>query len=324
MSQVSLQTPRFLVVVQQRGTVTQTIEYALREARDLHAEFEEPVSVDIRIISPGGSSRSRMQDRIEKTITTFDLREEIRTSVDSLTLIGDTSARRTESLLSQIGTQEISRLIIPAEADLLVEQLREGLGVTTVELAPGTTSHERRRLLHPGGIRRLGTIFGLTYLFYLAIGGFAGGLDLVTGAISASVVALALSHVALSEEPELRRTGGRLARMVVFLPVLLWEVVKANFVIAFIILHPKLPIDPSMEVVETDTREGLERMVLANSITLTPGTVTIDVRDRAFTIHSLTAQAQSELLEGRLQRLVAWVFYGTGRAKPGIDEGGDE
>lgn len=318
------QTPRFLVVVRAERAVAQTIEYALREARDLHAEYDEPVDVDIRVLSTGGSIEPRTRGRIEKTISTVDSSDEIHTSVESLPLAVTESRNGTDALLDRFGTHEISRLVVSADAGLSVERLRERFGVTVVELAPGTTAQGRRPLLHPGGIRRLGTIFGLTYLFYLAIGGFAGGLDIVTGAISASVVALALSHVALSEEPELRRTGGRLARMVVVLPVLVWEIVKANFAIAYIILHPRLPIDPSMEVVDTDTRDGLERMVLANSITLTPGTVTVDVRGRAFTIHSLTARARSDLSKGRLQGLVSWVFHGSGRPGTRTDERGDE
>lgn len=175
---------------------------------------------------------------------------------------------------------------------------------------PRETTRERRRLLHPGGRRRLATIFGLTYLFYLAIGGFAGGADLVTGAISAAVATLAFSHVALREEPRLSRTVPRLARFLAFVPLLCWEILKANVTMAAVILHPRLPIDPAMETVEIGTEEGLERMVLANSITLTPGTLTVDVEGETFTIHSLTAAARDDLAGGRLLRAVAWVFHG--------------
>jgi len=49
---------------------------------------------------------------------------------------------------------------------------------------------------------------------------------------------------------------------------------------------------------------------LANSITLTPGTLTVSVTDRAFTIHSLTAGARADLFDGGLERAVRFVFYG--------------
>lgn len=312
-----------MVVTKSGSTAVQTIDYALREARDLSAEFGGSVLIDIRIIAPDDSIEAGTKNRIEEVISAFDAPAELRTRIEYLTLRGDTSESQTEALLACLGTQSLSRLIIAADTELAIGRLRERFGVTTVELAPSTPSYERRRLLHPGGPRRFGTIFGLTYLFYLAIGGFAGGLDLLTGAVSAGVVALAFSHVALSEEPELQRTGGRLVRMVVFLPVLLWQIAKANLVIAYLILHPELPVDPSLEVIETDTRDGLERMVLANSITLTPGTLTIDVRERAFTIHSLTARARSDLSDGRFQRLVSWVFHGNEHTDTPNQRGGD-
>ena len=323
MSPGSLPQPRFSVVVASGGAVVGPIEYALREARDLHAERGDPVTIDLCVLTSGGSIDAGTRRRIQQTVSPFEAGGGLQSSIEPLGRPGTTAAARTDALLDHLGDRALSRLVIAGDTDLSVARLRERFGVTTVELAPTTTPDERRRLLHPGGRRRLGAIFGLTYLFYLAIGGFAGGADLVTGAISAAVVALALSHVALREEPTLGRTGWRLVRMVAVLPVLLWEIAKANVVIAAIILRPSLPIEPSMQVIDTDTSDGLERMVLANSITLTPGTLTIDVRDRAFTVHSLTARARRDLQRGRLQSLVGWVFHGSARPVPRDGEGGD-
>ncbi|WP_170977315.1 Na+/H+ antiporter subunit E [Halorussus salinisoli] len=261
-----------------------------------------------------------MESRLERTIETFDGKE-LRTRVDTVRLHGSDSASQTEAVLEYIGDQNISRLIVQADTRLSVERLRERIGVSRLELAPAEVTWERRRLIHSGGLRRLGAIFGFTYLFYLAIGGFVGGLDFLTGAVSAGVTAAALFRIAFSEEPTLARTGRRLGRFVAFLPVLHWEIAKANVAIAYVILHPRLPIDPSMRTVETDTREGLERMVLASSITLTPGTLVVDVHEREFTVHSLTAGARGDQIGGRLQRLVTWVFRGGGVTDT---DGGDD
>lgn len=156
-------------------------------------------------------------------------------------------------------------------------------------------------------------LFALSYGFYLAIGGFVGGLDLVTGAISAAIVAVSFARITFRDDPSLDRTTLRVARFLVFLPVLLYEIVKANLVIAALILHPRLPIDPALDTVETETEEPLERMVLANSITLTPGTVVVDVEETVYTVHALTADALESIPGGRLERLVAWVFHGGDR-----------
>ncbi|WP_435333258.1 Na+/H+ antiporter subunit E [Haloarchaeobius sp. TZWWS8] len=228
--------------------------------------------------------------------------------------------RRTEVVVGSIGPEPVTRLILPAESSLSVERLRELVGGTDVELAPTATRGGRRRLVHPGGVRRLVALFGATFLFYLSLGGFAGGVEYLTGAISAAVVSLSLSQVAMRNEPTVTRTLPRIGRMVVFLPVLLWEVLKANVVIAAIILHPRLPIDPSMSTLTTRTKHGLERTVLANSITLTPGTLTVDVQNETFVVHSLTTAARDDLDQGRLGRLVSWVFHGS---ESGAWRGGD-
>jgi multisubunit Na+/H+ antiporter MnhE subunit len=311
---------RMLVVVEAAARVERTVEYALRAARDAQAESSEPVAVDVRVaVASGTADASAVEDRIDRAIAGFGPTVEV--TVKVVRLHGDDPRRRTDALLDAVGPSPISRVVVAADTDLSVERLRERVGVTAVDLVSTGASPDRRPLLHPGGHRRLVTVFGLTYLFYLAIGGFVGGLDVLTGALSAGVTALALSNVALREEPTLRRTVPRLGRTVVFLPVLGWEVVKANAVVAAIVLHPSLPIDPSMEVVETDTHDAIERMVLANSVTLTPGTVTVDVRERTFTIHTLTGGARADLLAGRLQRLVAWVFHGQ-RGSASTDGGG--
>lgn len=173
-----------------------------------------------------------------------------------------------------------------------------------------STGEPRRRLVHPARIRGVATLFALSYVFYLAIGGFTGGLDFLTGAISAAVVAASLATVAFREEPTIRRTGLRAVRTILFLPVLLWEILKANLAIARILLHPGLPIEPVTETIETATSEGVERMLLANSLTLTPGTLVVDVQDEKFLIHALTAEGLADLGGGRLEQAVSWVFHG--------------
>ena len=141
----------------------------------------------------------------------------------------------------------------------------------------------------------------------------------MTGAISAAVVTVLLGQVAFVDAPRLARTGARLARVVRFLPRLGGELAKANVALAAVILDPRLPIAPSMRTVETETSDGLERMVLANAITLTPGTLVVDVDGREFTVHSLTASSRTDLESGRLARYVARVFHGRSRDPDGGD-----
>lgn len=65
------------------------------------------------------------------------------------------------------------------------------------------------------------------------------------------------------------------------------ELIKANLEVARIVINPKLPINPGIVQVETKLKSDFAKMVLANSITLTPGTLTVDIIGNNFFIHWL-------------------------------------
>jgi multicomponent Na+:H+ antiporter subunit E len=330
MSQRSATESPFFVFVTPGRTATSTVSYALRGARDSAAELGSSLDVEIVIItSPRQPDGRETEDAVHEWISTAgqDLSSNLSISVRSYHAADSaysphsfaesdrsedstTTDWVTTAVFDFVGDGTVSHVVVPPDAGFSVERLRERFGSTTVDVAPSARTTRHGRLRHSGGLRRLATVFAASYVFYLSLGGFTGGLDLVTGGFSSAVVALSLFHVAFTNEPRLTRTGKRLTRTLISLPLFLWEVVKANLAIAYLILQPRLPIEPSVTTLETDTRDDLERMVLANSITLTPGTVAIDVDGSEFTVHALTPASRDALERGRLQRLVAWVFHG--------------
>lgn len=90
-----------------------------------------------------------------------------------------------------------------------------------------------------------------------------------------------------------------------YLPWLAWEIVKANVDVARRILSPGPPIDPRIVEVESAQRSEIGRTVFANSITLTPGTVTVEVEGSRCRVHALTAAAADGLLGGEMNRRVS-------------------
>jgi multicomponent Na+:H+ antiporter subunit E len=88
---------------------------------------------------------------------------------------------------------------------------------------------------------------------------------------------------------------------------LLWEIIKSNIDIARAILHPKMPIAPSVFDVEASQKTEIGQVVYANSITLTPGTVTIAMAGNKLTIHALTQGSRDGLLTGDMDRRVSRV-----------------
>ncbi|WP_276300095.1 Na+/H+ antiporter subunit E [Halorussus lipolyticus] len=152
--------------------------------------------------------------------------------------------------------------------------------------------------------------FAVAYGFYLALGRATDPFDIVTGAVSAGIVTVALSGLVFEEAPSLGRSGGRFLRAVAVLPGLLWEILRANVALAVVLLDPRLPIDPEVVRVESRAESDLERTAVASAITLTPGTVVLDVVEDTFHVHALTAASRESLREGTIERGAAFVFGG--------------
>ena len=103
-------------------------------------------------------------------------------------------------------------------------------------------------------------------------------------------------------------------RFAAYLPWFAYEIVAANVYVAWLVLHPRLPIDPTL--VRFDTTLGSERgqVLLAQSITLTPGTVTVDASNGVFVVHCLSRRSREGLAEGGIQRKIASIFEETAPA----------
>jgi multicomponent Na+:H+ antiporter subunit E len=100
--------------------------------------------------------------------------------------------------------------------------------------------------------------------------------------------------------------------LLAYLPWLGWQIVLASVHIAFVVLHPRMPISPRLVRFRTSLPHTLARLTLATSITLTPGTVTLDVQDDEFLVHALTEPSARGLApeaeEGTMQRRVAALY----------------
>lgn len=96
-------------------------------------------------------------------------------------------------------------------------------------------------------------------------------------------------------------------RLAMYVPWLLWQIVVANIDVARRILNPRLPIAPRVIRVRTRQKTALGRTIFANSITLTPGTVSMDLEGDEIVVHALTREAADELQAGAMNDRVAGV-----------------
>ncbi len=93
-------------------------------------------------------------------------------------------------------------------------------------------------------------------------------------------------------------------RALVYWPWLAWEIVKANIDVARIILSPSLPMSPVMVRLKPSQKSDLGLVMYANSITLTPGTISVDVEPGEILVHAITREAAAGLDDGEMDRRV--------------------
>ncbi len=83
------------------------------------------------------------------------------------------------------------------------------------------------------------------------------------------------------------------------------EVVKSSLDVARIILTPSLPISPTVVKIHPHAKQPVDQAILANSITLTPGTLSLDVHNDVITVHALTREGAVEVGKGEMDRRVS-------------------
>lgn len=99
----------------------------------------------------------------------------------------------------------------------------------------------------------------------------------------------------------------------IYLPVFIWKMILANFDVAFRVLTPSLPLNPGFVKVKTELKRESSKLMLANSITLTPGTLTLDVKNDELCIHwidvkSLNEDAKKVNISGAFEKILKGVF----------------
>lgn len=149
--------------------------------------------------------------------------------------------------------------------------------------------------------------FLIMLIFWVILSGKFDAFHLSLGVISCLIVSF-LSADLLFENT---RKKGRLKEAWRFLKYsfwLLYEIVIANINVAYLALHPKAKelLDPTIITFKSKLKKNISRVSLANSITLTPGTITIRIEDDVFYVHALTrnfAQGVPGEMEERLARI---------------------
>lgn len=146
-------------------------------------------------------------------------------------------------------------------------------------------------------------LFTTLLLFWLLLSGSLAADVLVTGIVVSALISL-LFYPGLSFFTELRLSPAALIAGFKFYGYFFKELVRANLGLAAIVLSPSLPINPAIVKVRTRLKSRMGRLMLANSITLTPGTLTVDMDGEWFYVHCVRIEntesesATREIVEG--------------------------
>ncbi|MDO9225909.1 MAG: Na+/H+ antiporter subunit E [Pseudomonadota bacterium] len=134
-------------------------------------------------------------------------------------------------------------------------------------------------------------LFATLLGFWLLLNGSLATDVLVIGVIAALVITL-LFRDSLAVVSEFRATPHALITAPSYVFYFLKELVRSNLRLASIVLSPALPLRPGIVKVRTRLKSRMGRLLLANSITLTPGTLTVELDGEWLYVHWVTVESE--------------------------------
>jgi multicomponent Na+:H+ antiporter subunit E len=147
----------------------------------------------------------------------------------------------------------------------------------------------------------------ILFAFWLLLSGKFDAFHLTLGAICSLLVAY-LFHDLLFANVRLGDMRIIAARFLAYFPWLIEQIVLSNIHVACLVLRGKMPVDPQIVTFKTKLETDISYVTLANSITLTPGTITMDIKDGVFYVHALSQKVADDLNAGEMEDKVAHIF----------------
>jgi len=157
-------------------------------------------------------------------------------------------------------------------------------------------------------------VFIMSFLVWLALTGVGDVQEIIAGLIVSVIITLLAGQFVVTTAKK-NIFIKRLLYGVVYFFKFLWEMVKANLHVAYIVVHPMLPIKPGIIKIKSKLTKDTSITILANSITLTPGTLTVDVNEENHDLYIHQIEVVSEnvddntrLIGARFEPLLTEVF----------------
>ena len=147
-------------------------------------------------------------------------------------------------------------------------------------------------------------MYVLLFCFWLLLNGNVT-LEIVLLGLAVTALMALLEYTLFGYTP---KTEGMLLRKApvfcAYIPVLLWEILKAGWAVSKVVLFRRYKVTPTLVTFRTDLKTEFGRFLLANSITLTPGTITVQVEGDRLTVHCLDKSMLDTSDDGVVQRWI--------------------
>ena len=135
------------------------------------------------------------------------------------------------------------------------------------------------------------TLFILSMILWLMLTFEFTAANLITGAVASLICSLFFGRLFVRNVSKLLQPR-RYYWFVIYMFVFIWECIKANIDVAYRVLHPAMPIRPGIVKVKTTLKSDMAKMLLANSITMTPGTISVDIIGDFLYIHWIYVRSE--------------------------------
>ena len=152
------------------------------------------------------------------------------------------------------------------------------------------------------------TVFILSLIFWLLITFRFTVPNIIVGSVASFTCSLIFTRFFIKNVYKILQPH-RYYWFLIYLAVFIWECIKANFDVAYRVLHPAMPIRPGIVKVRTELKSELARTLLANSITMTPGTISVDIVGDDLFVHWIYVRSEdpevySKLITGKFEKYI--------------------
>jgi len=155
-------------------------------------------------------------------------------------------------------------------------------------------------------------LFILSFAFWLLLTLDLSLASLIAGAVASLITSLLFAKYFFQKVAKFIQPI-RYFWLLVYLVIFTWECIKANFDVAYRVLHPAMPIKPGIVKVKLELKSEFARTMLANSITMTPGTISVDLLDDILFVHWIYVKSEdpevySRKIAGKFEKYIKKIF----------------